>query len=130
MNDGSLNNRMLPVEDAADIPASLSKIANKTVPGILREGAATFEGRNAVYGDNFLNVGEVMKGFFPDGVHLKSAGDFVKWHIFELMVVKMTRLANGNITHIDSIHDTVVYGAMLEYIMEAKGESCLALVKK
>jgi hypothetical protein len=50
-------------------------------------------------------------------VSLTSAADFNKWHLFELMVVKLTRFANSGLTHQDSIHDLAVYAAMVESIV-------------
>jgi len=96
---------------------------NPTIPELLRQAAQTFEDRNAVYGDNYKNVGNVMIALFPKGIRLETAEDFLAWHIFELIVVKMTRLANSNLTHEDSIHDITVYAAMLEHIMNAIKEA-------
>lgn len=76
--------------------------------------AETFKQRNAIYGDNWKRVGAVMTAMFPEGVVLKTAEDFNRWHLFELIVVKMTRFANSGLTHTDSIHDPSVYGAMIE----------------
>lgn len=96
-------------------PRSLVK-ADRSVPALLRAAAKTFEDRNAVYGNNYLNVGPVMQALFPEGV---PAGLVTQdhWHLFELMVVKLTRFANSNLTHLDSIHDTTVYSAMVESII-------------
>lgn len=92
----------------------------KDAAKILREAAQTFEDRNAVYGNNFLNVGKVMAGFFPDGLKVKSADDWNRLHIFLLQVIKMTRYVNNWQVggHPDSIHDNTVYSAMLEMIDE------------
>jgi hypothetical protein len=87
------------------------------VPEALRAAAKTFEERNRVYGNNYLNVGNVMKGLFPDGMVLKTADDFASWHLLELAVVKLTRFANSKLTHLDSIHDATVYCAMLEALV-------------
>jgi len=86
---------------------------------ILREAAETFEGRNAVYGNNYLNVGNVMVALFPNGVVLKTVDDFLRWHLFELKIVKITRFANSGLTHQDSIRDDTVYGAMVESLISS-----------
>jgi hypothetical protein len=88
------------------------------VPSLLREGAKTYEERNKVYGDNYKNVGNVMKAMFPDGIKLETAEDFTRWHLLELKIVKLTRYANNFLTggHLDSIHDDGVYSFMLEAI--------------
>lgn len=86
-------------------------------PGDIMEAmAATFKERNAIYGDNYKVVGRLMAVLFPEGVELKTELDHVRWHLFELQIVKMTRLANAGLAHIDSIHDIAVYGAMLEAV--------------
>jgi hypothetical protein len=81
---------------------------------ILRKAANTFRERNAVYRDNAVNVGKVMEALFPDGVNLKNAKDHQIYHLFELIIVKLTRFANTDLHHTDSIHDVMVYAAMIE----------------
>jgi hypothetical protein len=85
-----------------------------SVPDVLEAMAKTYRERNAVYGDNWRNVGNVMVQLFPDGVELSDADAFNRWHLFELIIVKLTRFANSNLEHVDSIHDIAVYAAMLE----------------
>jgi len=84
---------------------------------ILRQAADLFEERNAVYGDNYKMVGEVMKGLFPDGVILKTVNDWNRMHILLLDVVKTTRYTvNWETGHRPSIEDKTVYSAMLDMI--------------
>ena len=90
------------------------------VPEILEEMAQTFRERNKVYGDNFRMVGKVMAVLFPDGVRLHRAEDYDVWHLFELQIVKLTRFAISNLTHVDSAHDMSVYGAMIEAILKER----------
>lgn len=90
----------------------------KNAADILAEMADTFRERNKVYGDNYKRVGAVMMALFPQGMSLTSAEDFNKWHLFELMVVKLTRFANSGLTHQDSIHDLAVYAAMVESLIQ------------
>ncbi len=89
----------------------------KTAADILAEMAETYRERNKVYGDNYKRVGDVMSALFPEGVMLVTPEDFNVWHLFELMVVKMTRFANSSLTHEDSIHDLAVYAAMVESLI-------------
>lgn len=86
---------------------------------VLADMAGTYKARNAVYGDNWKTVGEVMMSLFPNGIRLGTAADFNRWHLFELIVVKLTRFANSGLAHRDSIHDIAVYGAMIESILLA-----------
>lgn len=97
---------------------------------ILLEGAATFKGRNATYGDNYLLVGQIMEVLHgprarcPAGSLVGTARQFDVWHLYELMIVKLTRFANSGLTHTDSIHDLQVYAAMIESIIrKQKGET-------
>lgn len=95
----------------------VDKPQGKKAHDILREAANLFQERNAVYGNNYERVGAVMKGFFPDGITLSSVEDFNRFHIFMLMVVKMSRYTvNWEKGHQDSIRDNTVYSAMLEMI--------------
>lgn len=86
-----------------------------TTDQILNEAAKTFKERNAIYKDNYLEIGPVMAGFFPKGITLKTPEEFIRYHLFLLMMVKLTRYTNNWETgHQDSLRDTVVYAAMLE----------------
>ena len=86
---------------------------------ILQTMANTFRTRNKVYGDNYKRVGDVMKALFPNGVQLKTAEDFNRWHLFELAIVKITRFTTTGMTHVDSVHDAAVYLAMVESLTKA-----------
>ena len=88
-----------------------------TAADILAEMAETYRERNKVYGDNYKRVGAVMAAMFPNGVDLFTEDDYNVWHLFELMVVKLTRFANSGLTHEDSIHDAAVYAAMVESLI-------------
>jgi hypothetical protein len=88
-----------------------------TAADILAEMADTYRERNKVYGDNYKRVGAVMAAMFPNGVDLFTEEDYNVWHLFELMVVKLTRFANSGLTHEDSIHDAAVYAAMVESLI-------------
>lgn len=90
----------------------------KTAADILEQAGATFRERNAVYKDNAVLVGNVMAALFPDGVQIKTAQDHHMYHLFELIIVKLTRFANSGLKHTDSIHDAVVYSAMCEILAE------------
>lgn len=84
---------------------------------VLSEGAKTFAERNAVYGSNYKMVAPLMRTLFPQGV----PSDLVvqdHFHLFELMLVKLSRFAISNLTHQDSVHDLMVYAAMVESIIK------------
>lgn len=86
----------------------------RTAADILEAAGATFRERNAVYKDNAEVVGNVMKALFPEGVRITSAADHKMYHLFELVIVKLTRFTQSGLTHTDSIHDLAVYAAMCE----------------
>lgn len=84
---------------------------------VLLAMAKTFAERNAVYGDNFRMIAPLVRVLFPNGVPSALVADD-KWHLFELVLVKLSRYAISNLTHADSIHDAAVYAAMLEAIIK------------
>lgn len=84
---------------------------------LLIAAAELFKERNAVYGDNYKMVGQVMAALFPDGLTIKTANDWNRLHIFLLGVVKDTRyVINWETGHPDSVGDATVYKAMLDMI--------------
>lgn len=98
-------------------PKKAQKEVTLTTPGdILEEMAATFRDRNAEYKDNYKMVGPIMRQFFPEGVPPELLGSH-QFHLFELMVVKMSRFAISGLKHQDSIHDAGVYAAMIDSIV-------------
>lgn len=90
----------------------------KTADKFLEEAAATFKARNAIYGNNFLSLGTVMSGLFPNGVTVVTPDEWNRLHLIVLQVVKMSRYCNSFKTggHGDSAHDNTVYAAMLEQV--------------
>lgn len=99
--------------DNLDKDDTLDDIRKRTLL-IFDEMKQTYQERGKVYGPNFLMVGEVMRSFYPDGIKLKTAHDFVVWHLFELLIVKLTRFSNSQLSHVDSIHDVAIYAVMIE----------------
>jgi hypothetical protein len=90
----------------------------KNAADILESAGRTFRERNAVYKDNAEVVGKVMAALFPNGVALKTAADHKMYHLFELVIVKLTRFTQSGMTHEDSIHDLAVYAAMCEVLVK------------
>lgn len=86
---------------------------DKTAADHLREMAAFYEKRNEEYGNAHTRHGKIMAAFFPDGITLKTAADFHTYHAFELIVIKLNRIAGQfPIPHMDSWLDLCVYGAI------------------
>lgn len=89
------------------------------VPERLELMAATFRERSAVYKDNYKKVSLLLKVLWPEG--LPEGLVFEEhFHLFELLLVKISRFANSDLTHVDSIHDSAIYCAMIDAILEAK----------
>lgn len=98
------------------------------VPGILENGAKTFRQRNAIYGNNFMRHGEVMLALFPNGVKLLTIEDHNRFGLITQIVAKLTRYGEnfGRGGHADSLHDLMVYAAML---YEVDAEAATAILK-
>lgn len=106
---------------AAESTSATAPVAKRTVgervAQLMEEGAKTFRERNASYGSNFRMVGPVMQQLFPNGVPPELLRHDA-FHLFELVVVKLSRFAISKFTHEDSIHDAMVYCAMIEAIIQ------------
>jgi hypothetical protein len=86
---------------------------NDTVPAMLEEMAATFKERNTTYRDNYLIVGQMLAALYPDGITLKTPEDFIRFHLVDWTIGKLSRWANTGMDHEDSIKDAAVYTTML-----------------
>lgn len=106
---------------AHDVCAYTPPTTHKTAADILGEMADTYRERNAVYGDNFKMVAKLMAVLFPNGVPPELVVQD-QFHLFELVLVKLSRYAISNLTHIDSAHDAAVYCAMCEAINQNNSE--------
>lgn len=90
------------------------------VPEMLREGADTYEERNALYGDNYKTFGTLMCSLFPLGVSCRSVDDFNRLGVLVQIAGKLGRYceqfeAGG---HDDSLLDLAVYSQMLRELDE------------
>lgn len=84
----------------------------------LRRMAKLYKERGKLYGHNYAKVGPVMVALHPNGIILETEADHEFFHLYSLLIVKLTRFATSNCTHHDSIKDLCVYGAMLTAILE------------
>jgi hypothetical protein len=88
-----------------------------TVPKRLERLAALFAERNKVYGTDYLHVGEVLCGLFPNGLELRTPVQFRKFYMFVYMLGKLNRyaqcLSRGE-GHADSMSDLAVYAMMVQ----------------
>lgn len=88
----------------------------KTAADIMADMIKTYNERSVTYGHNFEMVGELVKILFPQGVPSELVVT-QHWHLFELVLTKLSRFATSHLKHIDSIHDASVYGAIIEMIL-------------
>jgi hypothetical protein len=83
----------------------------------MKEMLETFKERKKIYGDNWERIGPVLAALFPDGVTLETADDHNQYHLFMMIMVKVTRVATTDVKHQDSAHDIAVYAAMLDSLL-------------
>ncbi len=90
----------------------------KTVPEILRAGAATYAERNTYYKDNYKRIGAQLASMFPAGLPPMDADGWNRFALWLAVYQKTVRYAvsieTGGAGHADSAHDAMVYAAMLE----------------
>lgn len=93
---------------------------SKSVDEILQEAAKTFAIRDEVYGSRYKLHGKTLLAMFPEGIELLSADDFNRFTLLAMVVAKLERYASNfdQGGHQDSIHDAMVYSAMLESLDE------------
>ena len=90
----------------------------KTGDEVMKDMLATFQERGKVYKNNYLIIGKALEQMFPDGISLKTADDHNRWHLFLMVMIKATRLANTALSHKDSAHDMAVYAAMFAGLID------------
>lgn len=101
--------------------ASFNETHVNDVDCILHNMANTYRERNAVYGSNYKMIAPMADILFPDGVPANVLFSD-QWHLFELILVKLSRFAISDLQHTDSIHDAAVYCAMIESIIKKSKE--------
>lgn len=81
---------------------------------MLEEAAMLFKSRNKEYGDSYKSFGQIVAALFPNGVTLKTAEDFSRWGVLNMILSKIHRYSyNFKDGHSDSLKDLSVYSAML-----------------
>lgn len=81
----------------------------------LQAALDTFRQRAKVYGDSYLRHGRIMKVLFPGGIIIESEIEFNRFGVINMIVSKLCRYAqNVEKPHLDSVHDIIVYAAILE----------------
>lgn len=107
-----------PSSSATEAPTSGPITAADTLARALetqRERAAAYEGGQPA----FLRSGAAAAALMPAGVALQTPLDHTRWHLIRMILAKLARYCtNWPRGHRDSIHDIIVYAAMLEALDE------------
>jgi hypothetical protein len=95
-------------------------VARASVPERLTELGTIFQDRNRAYGSDYLEHGDLMMAFFPEGVKLETPDDFTRYSLFKMCAAKLSRYAKNffNGGHSDSLNDLSVYSQMLAEVDE------------
>lgn len=90
---------------------------------ILELAADTMKERDADYKGSDALYAQVMAVLFPEGIELVTIRDQHRFHIFMLMMVKVTRyVRNFKEGHADSLIDLAAYSGMLAALDQAQAK--------
>jgi len=82
---------------------------------LLKQAVQTYKDRRSDYGDSEKRFADAMIVLFPNGIHLQTHDDFVRYGLITQVVGKLVRYVTMPYAgHVDSIHDLGVYSFMLE----------------
>lgn len=112
MGPGKAPPRKLPEVESKTLKWGPASTAIRAA-AILEEAGATLRERDADYKASDALYARVMTELLPD-VAIRSKEDHHRFHIFMLMMVKVTRYAkNWETGHPDSLTDLIAYTGML-----------------
>lgn len=114
---GSIEDWLEAEPDLGPTRPQKAPVSSPDAAQILAAGAATFRERNASYGNNYRMVAPMVRVLFPAGVPPELVARH-EWHLFELILVKLSRFAISGMRHVDSVHDLMVYAAMIESLLK------------
>lgn len=80
--------------------------------------AATARERGKRYGKAYKRFGEVAAALWPDGLTLKTVGDFERMGALVQVLNKLVRYTTTTEGHRDSAHDMAVYATILEEVTD------------
>ena len=94
----------------------------QSAPDNLERGAATYRQRNPLYGNNYKQIGTVLKVLFRNGVPTMDEAGWNRYAAWMALLQKTIRYAisleRDGSGHADSAHDAMVYAAMLEELTD------------
>lgn len=98
------------------MPKQQNKKRQHDAGDILLDAAQTFEERQMVYSNNYLRLANAMVAMYPQGLTLKTPDDWIRLYFYLSTITKLSRYATNwhQGGHRDSIHDAIVYTALLE----------------
>ena len=80
----------------------------------IAEAEVTYRERRGTYGPSEQRFADLALALFPEGLTLTTRSDWVRYGLFHMMLSKLARYTKDFHTpHVDSMHDTIVYAAML-----------------
>ena len=87
---------------------------SESPPRILERAAETFRERNQLYGCTWQQFGQTWANIaFVDSTASEENIDFMT----KLILNKLLRFLATGMKHVDSIHDIIVYAAMIESLL-------------
>ena len=108
------------------MPGTKGKKAPDTdITKILRKLMHLQKEKEEEYGTAYKRHGKIMAALFPNGITLKTEEEFNFFAIYDILIVKMNRMATGlakGEVHLDSLDDLTVYSAMGTAIATEKPE--------
>lgn len=92
------------------------------VPASLEQALALYRDRNGAYKDCWVKTGAVLSTVF-DKTDLRTADDYTKFQLVNMIISKVIRYAASNMTHQDSVDDLVTYAAMLAALNKSTNDN-------
>jgi hypothetical protein len=89
----------------------------RSVPQALADLAKIHDERGKDYGDDYMHIGKVLAGYFPEGITLKTPEEFNRFALWFFQVSKLGRYARCMTQgrgHPDSLDDNAVYAMLLQ----------------
>jgi hypothetical protein len=77
--------------------------------------------RSAIEG--CLKTGAVMKALFPDGLELKSEGEFAVFRLLDRVVGSLAHFAETGMEHRTSMRDIATYTALIDAVLSTREDN-------
>ncbi len=93
----------------------------------LQAAIEKYKQRSSQYGDVFTQVGQIAAILLPSGAACKYSHDHARMQLLLQVIAKLCRYTSHFESggHQDSLHDLIVYAAMLEAMDEKEDAPCI-----